>query len=177
MGLSIDRRCLSRRTVVGFPAPVDPLAARQKGSGLRGGSSLPTIIAMDDLPCRVQDLLEANPHHVKQELDEVTSADLLAPHPVVSEEDARLVKAALYLKHGFLDESHRISQRIKSSTGSYWHGIMHRHEGDISNSHYWYDRAGDHPVLKQIGGYPPDKQTEQREFTLLLAHTIHAAIT
>jgi hypothetical protein len=132
---------------------------------------------MNDLPAKVQQLLDANPHHAKAEIEQVTTGDLLAPHRVTSEDDAMLVKAALYLKHGFLDDSHRLAQRVKTSTGSYWHGIMHRHEGDIGNSHYWYDRTGDHPVLKEIGGYPRDQATERREFELLLAHTVQAAIS
>lgn len=111
----------------------------------------------------------------KEELDRVTPEELLAPDPVVSRDDALLVKAALYLKHGHLDPCHKIAQQIATPTGSYWHGILHRREGDIGNSHYWYDRVGNHPVLKAIGGYPRDGATEEREFELLLAHTISRA--
>ena len=111
----------------------------------------------------------------KRRLDAVSVDELIGPDKVVSRDDAMLVKAALYLKHGFLNESHHISQSVATSTGSYWHGIMHRHEGDISNSHYWYDRTGNHPVLKQMGGYPKNRPDEQREFDLLLDHTIAAA--
>ena len=132
---------------------------------------------MVDLPEQVRALLDASPSGVKQQIEKITPSDLLAPHPVTSEEDALLVKAALYLKHGFLDESHRISQGVPSATGSYWHGIMHRHEGDIGNSHYWYDRTGNHPVLEEIGGYPRNQATEQREFERLLAYTVNAAIS
>jgi len=54
--------------------------------------------------------------------------------------------AGLWLWHGFLDESHRLSQEIHTPTGSYWHGIMHRREGDFDNAKYWFRRAGSHPV-------------------------------
>ncbi len=111
----------------------------------------------------------------KAALDRVTPDELLAPHPIVSPADALLVKAALYLKHGYLDDCHKIAQQIATPTGSYWHGIMHRREGAISTSHYWYDRVGAHPVLATIGGYPQDAATEEREFELLLAHTISSA--
>jgi hypothetical protein len=114
-------------------------------------------------------------HATKDELDRVTPEELLAPDPVVSRDDARLVKAALYLKHGYLDACHQIVQQIATSTARYWHGILHRREGDIGNSQYWYDRVGPHPVLEAIGGYPRDAATEQREFDLLLAHTFAAA--
>lgn len=111
----------------------------------------------------------------KGELDRTTPEEILAPSPMASANDAQLVKAALYLKHGYLDDCHQIAQQVGTPTGSYWHGIMHRYEGDISNSHYWYHRVGNHPVLAAIGGYPHDAATEQREFDLLLDYTVQQA--
>ncbi len=58
--------------------------------------------------------------------------------------------AGVWLLHDFLDESHTISQHIATPTGSYWHGIMHRREGDFSNAKYWFDRVGDHPVFAEL---------------------------
>src|SRR5262245_19277607 len=55
--------------------------------------------------------------------------------------------SGVWLLHDFLDESHTISQSIDTPTGSYWHAIMHRREGDFSNAKYWFRRVGDHPVL------------------------------
>jgi hypothetical protein len=123
----------------------------------------------------VQRLLAAAAARAKTELHQLSPADLHAPSRVVSADDAALVKAALYLRHGFLDECHRLCQSVPSPTGSYWHGILHRHEGDLGNSRYWYRQVGAHPVLEAIGGYPRDKAAEQREFDLLLAPTIAAA--
>src|SRR5690348_16418541 len=51
-----------------------------------------------------------------------------------SEDDAKAMLAGLWLWHDWLDESHRISQSLSSATGSFWHAIMHRREGDFSNS-------------------------------------------
>ncbi|WP_036745462.1 hypothetical protein [Paenibacillus sp. UNC451MF] len=59
---------------------------------------------------------------------------------------ALAVKAGLYLLNESLDKSHSLSQEIHNSTGSYWHGIMHRMEGDYSNAKYWFRQAGLHPV-------------------------------
>ena len=46
--------------------------------------------------------------------------------------------AGVWLLHDYLDESHTISQRIDTPSGSFWHGIMHRREGDFSNAKYWF---------------------------------------
>jgi hypothetical protein len=67
--------------------------------------------------------------------------------------------SGLWLLAGDLDRSHTISQGIGSAEGSFWHGIMHRREGDFSNSKYWFRRVGNHPVLDQLaqlsnGVYP-----------------------
>ena len=64
--------------------------------------------------------------------------------------------AGLWLYVDELDESHKVSQRLDDETGSYWHGIMHRREGDFSNSHYWFGRVGEHPAIAMVeGGYDP----------------------
>jgi hypothetical protein len=59
---------------------------------------------------------------------------------------ARCVKAGLYLWNDSLDACHVLVQDIANSTGSYWHGIMHRMEPDYGNAKYWFRRVGHHPV-------------------------------
>ncbi len=54
--------------------------------------------------------------------------------------------AGAWLLHGFLDEAHTLCQDVPTPSGSYWHGVMHRREGDYGNASYWFRRAGDHPV-------------------------------
>ena len=58
--------------------------------------------------------------------------------------------AGLWLLHGFLDASHEISQSLKTSEGSFWHGIMHRIERDFWNSKYWYRQVGTHEVIETM---------------------------
>lgn len=67
------------------------------------------------------------------------------------------VLAGLWLWHDGLVESHRIAQQGEhlddaewSRTLNFWHAIMHRREGDFSNSKYWYARSGEHPVLSAL---------------------------
>lgn len=75
---------------------------------------------------------------------------LAGPHQLVDRELARGCLAGLWLLHGFLDESHRISQQLASPSGSYWHGIMHRREGDFPNAKYWFRRVGTHPLFPHL---------------------------
>lgn len=59
--------------------------------------------------------------------------------------------AALHLRNDSLALSHSYAQQIEHDpTGAYWHGIMHRMEGDYWNANYWFRQAGNHPVMKQI---------------------------
>jgi hypothetical protein len=64
---------------------------------------------------------------------------------------ARACLAGLWLRSNFLDESHRISQDLHTAEGSFWHGVMHRREGDFGNAKYWFRRVGRHPVFEPLG--------------------------
>lgn len=83
-------------------------------------------------------------------LRSLTVEDLFDGEGIVSRDDAKCVRSGLFLRFSALDESHRISQGIESSSGSYWHGIMHRQEGDWSNAKYWFRRTGTHPVMAEL---------------------------
>lgn len=62
------------------------------------------------------------------------------------------LKAGLHLCNDSLDESHSYSQEIEDdAAGCYWHGLMHRMEGDYSNSKYWFYQARAHPAMLSIG--------------------------
>lgn len=87
---------------------------------------------------------------IQNRLSELNDSVLFADKPVVDEQMARCCYAALWLLHDFLDESHSISQEIDTTSGSYWHGVMHRREPDFGNAKYWFRRVGQHPVFELL---------------------------
>ncbi len=74
----------------------------------------------------------------------------------LSEETADPIRSGLLLWNDDLNASHDISQQLGSAEGSYWHGIMHRREGDFSNAKYWFQTAGTHPIHSDL--YEEGKQ-------------------
>ena len=108
------------------------------------GPAIAGLVQRDSLPA----LGPGRPDRAKEnQLRKLSPADLFGPRPIVNPDMARACLAGLWLLHDFLDESHSISQEIHSSTGSYWHGIMHRREPDYGNANYWFRRVGQHPVF------------------------------
>jgi hypothetical protein len=61
-----------------------------------------------------------------------------------------LVRGALLCAADALDAAHRVFQDDPSDLGSYWHGVMHRREGDFDNARYWFRRAGRLPVFDKM---------------------------
>lgn len=90
----------------------------------------------------------------KPQLTALASTEALtaafAPHKIIDLFMARACLAGLWLRYDFLDESHSISQEINSSTGSFWHGILHRREPDYGNAKYWFRHVGRHPIFPRL---------------------------
>lgn len=70
--------------------------------------------------------------------------------PAERRADALAYQAGLHLLNDSLEPAHELAQQIETSTGSYWHGIMHRLEGDYGNAQYWFARVGRHPVMDEM---------------------------
>lgn len=52
------------------------------------------------------------------------------------------LKALWYEKNGDWNRAHQMVQDLEDNKASWIHAYLHRIEGDISNSDYWYHRAG-----------------------------------
>lgn len=93
----------------------------------------------------------ATPDRNRQaELSSLSIADAFAHARVIDADMAACCLAGIWLLHDFLNESHTISQSVDTASGSYWHAIMHRREGDFSNAKYWFRRVGRHPVVELV---------------------------
>ncbi len=79
------------------------------------------------------------------------SGEQLFAMPVGKPQAAQAALCGLWLWHDWLEPAHRLAQDLDDSTGSFWHAIMHRREGDFSNSQYWYARCMSHPVMAMVG--------------------------
>lgn len=74
--------------------------------------------------------------------------------------------AGLWLYVDQLDRSHKICQRHEGDpTGCFWHAIMHRLEGDFSNSIHWFRKADGHRATASLkpNGYDPVMLVRQAE--------------
>lgn len=85
-------------------------------------------------------------HLVGSTPQQTALVEQILQHPALAQRPELATGLWLYVDN--LERSHTISQEIHSTTGSYWHGIMHRREGDFSNSRYWHRRAAGHPLLE-----------------------------
>ena len=82
---------------------------------------------------------------------ELMGANLFPNHNTKTDAPmSELCRAGFLMFNDDLARAHDIVQAIGSSTGSFWHAIMHRREGDFSNANYWWNRTGDHPVFDEL---------------------------
>jgi len=89
--------------------------------------------------------------------DDMTLSD---QKPIGNSEAFALVRGGLFYALDAIHDAHTIFQDAEGDLGSYWHGMMHRREGDFDNARYWFRRAGALPVFGHLHGevadYSPD---------------------
>lgn len=52
-----------------------------------------------------------------------------------------LLRAIKLAQAGEWDAAHQIVQQHEDGTAAWIHAVLHKIEGDLSNSRYWYQRA------------------------------------
>lgn len=83
-----------------------------------------------------------------------SSEALNAAKQAVLRHDHPEIQALIWLYVDELDKSHALSQGIHRPLGSLLHAVMHRREGDFSNSAYWLRQAKETSILAAIYGDP-----------------------
>src|SRR5688572_2031249 len=103
--------------------PTDPLSATARHLLKLNPGAYTALVHAGPGSAEARDLLES-----------IRPAQLLASGAVKSAEDGDAMLAGLWLWHDWLDESHAIAQKLHGASGSFWHAVMHRREGDFGNS-------------------------------------------
>ncbi len=71
-----------------------------------------------------------------------------------------LVRGGVLYALDALEESHAVFQAAHGDLGAYWHGMVHRREGDFDNARYWFRQAGVLPCFSRMhrdaAPYSPD---------------------
>lgn len=121
----------------------------------------------DLLAARLMPLGPGSPNRSVQ--SKLERLDRAFDHAAIRDADmAGCCRAAVWLYHDFLDESHAQSQEIHTPSGSYWHGILHRREPDYDNAKYWFRRVGRHPIFAALAAkaarLAPELFTAKREW-------------
>lgn len=87
---------------------------------------------------------------VREELNLLSIDDAFSHSKIKDIGMADACIGGIWLLFNYLEESHTISQSIETTTGSLWHAIMHRREGDFFNSKYWFRRVGEHAIFPDL---------------------------
>ena len=78
-----------------------------------------------------------------------------------------LAKAVEYLREGDLDSAHKIAQAQEGAPlADTIHAIIHRREGDYSNSLYWWHRVGSNAPAELASLYGSDPAAFVRRFQM-----------
>ena len=89
-------------------------------------------------------------------LREADDARIFGGQRLVPAAPAGLVRSGLFYFHNALDDSHKEAAKLDGDFAAYWHGMIHRREGDFENARYWMRRAGEQPVFPEMQGRATD---------------------
>ena len=80
----------------------------------------------------------------------LSDSELAGGREILDARQFALIRGGVLYVLDEIDDAHRIFQEESSDEGSYWHGMMHRREGDFDNARYWFRRAGRLAVFSDI---------------------------
>lgn len=81
---------------------------------------------------------------------EADDAALSGGRAIGRAENFALVRGGVLYAIDAIHEAHTIFQDAPGDLGAYWHGMMHRREGDFENARYWFRRAGALPCFAAL---------------------------
>lgn len=84
------------------------------------------------------------------DIGEADDATLLGGKKVKDAKIVDLIRGGVLYAVDAIHEAHNFFQEVPGDLGSYWHGMMHRREGDFDNARYWYRRAGKLPFFSSL---------------------------
>lgn len=99
------------------------------------------LLAEEDLLLRLRPIEPGSPDALRL-IRNADERELTGGAVLTHASYSRLIRAGLLYAYDAIDESHRIVQEIETAEASYWHGMIHRREGDFENSRYWFRRTG-----------------------------------
>jgi hypothetical protein len=107
------------------------------------------LLAEEDLLLRLRPTEPGSPDALRRirhaEESELTGGAVLADASYPT-----LIRAALLYAYDAIDESHHIVQALTTGHASYWHGMLHRREGDFENARHWFRRTGKLGVFPEM---------------------------
>jgi len=89
-------------------------------------------------------------YELMRRIQSAEDAAILGDLPLKNAEMLALVRGGLLYALDAIHDAHAVFQDAKGDLGSYWHGMMHRREGDFDNARYWFRRAGLLPVFSEM---------------------------
>lgn len=75
-----------------------------------------------------------------------------------------LIRSTQAALDGDWEQSHRIAQDYSDTTANWLHAVLHKIEGDVANSHYWFARTAG----KQFHDFADPQQELQAILVYLL---------